>query len=821
MESELYLPVPLTTFVGRDQELADITQRLTLPTRLLTLVGTGGAGKTRLALQTALNLAPTFGEGVYFVDLAGLTGQDFVTSQVAKTLQVKEEPGRTLLETLTVYLKPRTCLLILDNCEHLVTACATLVSHLLQTCPALRILVTSREVLGVSGEMLLPVQPLAVPAAEAGWKGQAKRELPAEDWLSYPAIRLFYERAKIIQPAFQINPQTGPLVSEICRRLDGLPLSIELTVPWVRVLSLEQILAQLDQRFRFLRSSDPTINQRHQNMTVLIDWSYALLSAQEQRMLNRLSVFASSWSLEAATIICTQVDQALDAFEILELHRQLIDKSIIQVTSERTADGRPTIRYYLLETVRLYAWQRLVATEEAVLMQSAYLDWSLQFAQAAEVELNGTNQQHGLNQLEREYDHLRSVLNHTLNLALMADHNPKLLLNMIDSVATKVKIGSLVAALWRFWEIRTYYKEGNYWLERVLAQTEKDDIPWQLKTKLLYGAGILAGLDDFDKAYALQTENLQIRQHHHDLAGEAEALGALGWLAFNQADFEKAAALTEASLAKGQQIGSQVAVASAFFLLALLSEMAGHHSRTIELAQQGLPLWQAIGDQSFVSNTLTLLGVANVQLGQIEAGKALLAESLTLNHQLANWHGLFSALLGIVKMTLDQPASAKTRHQAIQLLGAIEAKRDTSLTFLPIFQPVFEDLIQAARQLAGEADFAQACTEGAALTVPEIVTLAQSLVESEPAQPDLPIAISNKAKPLATPLAGLTEREVEVCRWLAEGLTNTEIAGKLVLSRRTVEAHLRSIYDKLDLTSRSAAIRFLLDHEGKRLETRD
>jgi predicted ATPase len=377
------LPLPLTSFVGREPELAEVA-RLLGAARLLTLTGAGGVGKTRLAVQVAANVLDNYPAGAWFVDLAPLADPALVTPTAAGVLNIRETPGQPLLATLAEALRPRRLLLILDNCEHLVAAAVELAARLLQTCPELRVLATSREALGVSGATTYRVPSLRLPDP------QHVPDLPRLP--QYEAVRLFMDRALAVQPSFQVTNVNAPALVELCVRLDGIPLAIELAAARVRVLSLEQIAARLDDRFRLLTGGSRTALPRQQTLRALIDWSYDLLTSGERRLLGRLAVFAGGWTLEAAEAVCAGA--GVDEPEVLDLLTRLVDKSVVLYEEPSAGGASDGARYRLLETLRQYAGEKLRAAGDPEATEPARrrLGYFLALAERAEPELKGARQ---------------------------------------------------------------------------------------------------------------------------------------------------------------------------------------------------------------------------------------------------------------------------------------------------------------------------------------------------------------------------------------------------------------------------------------------
>jgi predicted ATPase len=390
------LPSALSSFVGRKKELAEV-RRLLEDTRLLTLTGPGGCGKTRLALAAADELVGTFADGVWLMDLAPLADSSLVPQAVASTLGLREQPGRWLTETLSDNLASKRVLLVLDNCEHLVEACAELAESLLLFCPELRVLATSREPLGIAGEVAWPVPSLSLP--------DLRRAPNIETLPRYESARLFVERTEAVKPTFAVTEQNAPLVAKICYRLDGIPLAIELAAARSKVLSVEEISERLDDCFALLSAGNRTALPRHRTLHATMDWSHDLLPEQERILFRRLSVFAGGFTLEAAESVCA--GEHLERNEVLDLLSHLVDKSLVIVR-----EGVVETRYRLLETVRQYGRERLDASEDEV--ERRHADFFVGLAEEAEGELSGPDQARWLTLLQTEHDNLRAALSWSL-----------------------------------------------------------------------------------------------------------------------------------------------------------------------------------------------------------------------------------------------------------------------------------------------------------------------------------------------------------------------------------------------------------------------
>jgi non-specific serine/threonine protein kinase len=469
------LPLPLTSFVGRDTAIAEVT-RLLSTTRLLTLTGAGGCGKSRLALRIGEEVRRAYADGAWLVELAALSDPTLLPHTVASALGVREAPGRPLLDLLTAYLRGRSLLLILDNCEHLVAACAPLAETLLRACPGLTILATSRHVLGVAGETAWRVPSLAVPDLHS--------PPPLERLVHYEAVQLFIDRATAAQPGLQVTQQNAPAVARICHHLDGIPLAIELAAARARVFAVEQIAARLDDRFRLLTAGPRTALPRQQSLGATVDWSYALLSEPERALLRRLAVCAGGWTFEAAEVVAA--GDGVQPYAVLDLLAQLVDKSLV-IAEER----RGAVRYRLLETIREYACDRLQAAGEAAGTRDRHRAYFLALAEEAEPQLRGAESQRFLDRLEEEHANLRVAL----EWALASPDGGEAALRLSGALA------------W-FWWLRSYHDEGWRWLERALAGAPEASAA---RMKALHGAGYLAHhRRDSALARALLGESLAI-----------------------------------------------------------------------------------------------------------------------------------------------------------------------------------------------------------------------------------------------------------------------------------------------------------------------
>jgi len=451
------MPVQLTSFVGREKEKAEV-ERLLRTTRLLTLTGAGGAGKTRLALQAAAHLLDEFKDGVWFVDLAPISEPTLVPHAVATAMKIPEQQGRPTLTALSEYLHPRQLLLILDNCEHLLVACAGLADALLRACPHLKILTTSRQPLEVEGETTWRVPSLPLPDVQ-------QRMLSPEGLRANDAVRLFVERASAASPEFGLTDRNAMVVAKVCNRLDGIPLAIELAAARVRTMSVERIVERLDDRFRLLATGGSTALPRHRTLRGAMDWSYDLLSEAERAMLRRLSVFAGGFTLDAAEGVCA--GDSVQRDDVLPLLTQLVDKSLVVLYEH---DG--TERYRLLETVRQYTADKLAESGESADTRRRHRDWYLALALQADAELRGPTQRVWIARLEAERDNVRAALAWSLSE---------------DGGEAGLRLAGAMA--W-FWVMQANVNEGREWLEKALSSVREPSPA--ARAKALNGAGIMA-----------------------------------------------------------------------------------------------------------------------------------------------------------------------------------------------------------------------------------------------------------------------------------------------------------------------------------------
>jgi predicted ATPase/DNA-binding CsgD family transcriptional regulator len=804
------LPAELTSFVGRQQEVAEVGYLLA-SSRLLTLTGAGGVGKTRLAVQVARGFVDAVSDGVWLAELAPLLEPAAVAQAVVSAFGVRERPEQALLETLRVFVAHRELLLVLDNCEHLVDACAELAAALVGAGPGLRILATSREPLRIPGEVTWRVPSLAVPNA-----GLA--DSPA-DLMQHAAIQLFVDCARAAQPSFTLTQRNARQVADISARVDGLPLAIELAAAWVRALGIEEILQRLDATFQLQLGGKRTAPTRHQTVWATLDWSHVLLAEPERILLRRLSVFAGGWTLESAENVCAGGD--VERSRVLGYLTRLVDTSLVQM-EER--DGRT--RYRLLEPIRAYATHHLDASGEVAAIRSRHALVFVELAERLAIDEPLALRSARLDDLQREHDNFRAALR------WLADRGP---------AANGIR---LVAALGKFWLLRGFLTEGREWVSRIihatsdpggsaalanalhqaghLVQNQGDPVTARelhLQSLALWRelpdadeqvAGVLdsLGLDawhhgDYAEARALCEEALQLAK----AAGWSELQGAalyhLGLVAYDQMDWVTSNNRHAQSLRVAHGVNDVLGVARALRGLALVAHQRGEYERARQLHEEGLAKRREIGEKWGAALALIGLGQVLLDSHEIPRARALFDESLTLSQDLGDREGLARSLEAFASLA----AITGRVQDASQLASAAAELRDFNQ--IPL-SPA--ERAQLARRLestslapAKRTPTPSAPTAaGQTISLEEAVALAHAIGQAaEPVQPN----VSRWRSPHA-----LTARELEVLRLVAAGQSNREIADELVLSVRTIERHINNLYAKIDARGKADATAYAFRH---------
>ena len=625
------LPQQVTSFIGREQALMDL-KRLLPKVRLLTLTGSGGCGKTRLSLQVAADLLERFPDGAWLVELAPLSDSDLVPPTVASVLGLKEEPSKPIIQTLTEYLKDKRLLLLLDNCEHLLEACAKFADALLRQCASVQIVASSREGLGINGEQAYRVPSLALP--------DPKKAHTPVSVAQFEAVQLFIDRALLARPDFQLTAQNASRLASVCFRLDGIPLAIELAAARVRSLSVEEINRRLDHRFRLLTGGSRAALPRQQTLRSLIDWSYDLLQDSEKLLLRRLSVFAGGWTLDAADRICAG-DEVEDG-EVLDLLTSLIDKSLVAVDESEAG-----FRYRLLETVRQYARERLVESGGTEAIRTRHRDYFLAFADEADKKLLGAEQADWLRRLEKEHDNLRSALEWS------------------DAEAQAQEDLRLCAAMHRFWFTRGYVAEGRQWCARIFAKGAPAQPTLEYARALNVAGSLAFHQTDYPAARTLLEQSLALSRVLDHRKGIALALNNLGAVAIEQGDHPTARALYEESLALLRELGDRHVAAGVLGNLAMVAHECGDLDDARTLSQESLALSRELGDQGRVADALNTLGNVACDLGDLTTAWSLSQESLAIGRELGDRDciAMSSKNLGAVAFMRGQFGEARSLYR--------------------------------------------------------------------------------------------------------------------------------------------------------------
>jgi predicted ATPase/DNA-binding CsgD family transcriptional regulator len=828
-EIRAHLPEEPNTFVGRERELVEL-HRMLRRARALTLCGPGGIGKTRLALRLLATSAAEFPDGVWFVELADLQQADLVVSRIAAVIGITEEAGRPLLETLGDALRPRRLLLALDNCEHLLDACAEVCRHLLASAPGLRLLTTSREPLSVAAETIWRVPPLSV--APAG----ADPEQAARGAERYEAIRLFADRAAASRPGFTVGPDNVAAVTSVCRALDGMPLAIELAAARVRALSVEQIIARLDDRFGLLTTGDRSAAPRQRTLRAAIEWSYELLTEPERALFRRLAIF-TGWSLEMAEQVCS--DEQIPAAEVLGLTAALVDKSLVVLDPELFGQAR----YRMLDTIREYAALRLAQAGEAATFRGSFRDYALRTAEH--------NMALGMARIAapwparvdvfRRYDVDAGNVTQVLNWCLEQ-----------DEAEAGLRICAAVSPCWIVWGT---FGEGGEWLRAFLA-LDMTAIPARIQGAATVVRGQLTLSSDPAAAWALGTEGLKlcreaddrywiaaglnllaeialhtgrideaetsadealaIAQASGDGWNEGYALGTRAAIAGRRGKLREAEQLATASVAVMRQIDQQWGAARALLGLGDLARFRNHPGEAHGWYVEALAILREIGARPEIARCLAGLGRVAMDLGAFEQARRHLTRSLRLSHATGARIGVARGLEAFAALTGHEGRP----ELAVQLAAAAATLRETA--GLPHLSGARVEAYLAPARRLGDAPVARLWASGLALTSEAAVALAlDAPVGPAPsvARPDgrgapgenpAPV-IARRYRVASAPPSSLTHREYEIAGLVAGGLSNKAIAAELSISHTTAARHVANIMAKLGFNSRTQIAAWMAD----------
>jgi predicted ATPase/DNA-binding CsgD family transcriptional regulator len=774
------LPAEMTSFVGRRRELAE-TRRMLAGSRLLTLTGPGGVGKTRLALRMAAEVRRTFPDGVWFVELAALRDPQLLPHTLANALELRQVSADPAAD-LASYLEQQRLLVVLDNCEHLTDACAVLVSKLLAAAPELRILATSRHVLGVEGEQILSVPPLSVPEAD--------REVLAGDATHYESVTLFVDRAAAVAPGFAITDSNRATVVELCRRLDGIPLAIELAAVWLRILSPAQILDRLEDRFLLLTGGRRAVAGRQQALDATVGWSYDLCSPTEQLMWARLSVFSGGFDLEGAEEVCS--GEEIDRDDVLSMIAGLVNKSIVV---RHQATEHTNAWYQMLESIRQYGAERFTDEEQVRALRVRHRDHYRSLANQFAAEGFGPRQADWFMRLRRESGNLRAAIEFCL---AEPGEAPGAL--------------EIAAPLWNFW-FAGFLREGYRYLRRALELATE---PTAVRAHGLFAASYLAMFaTDFERNATMLAECAEIAAGLDDDLLDAQIKECRGQATLYQGDLPGAIALLEQSRREYQAIGHAL---GEFDTLILLS--AGtfflDDPRVDDFSRQALELAEHHGAQSSTAYALWSVGIAQWRAGDFGQATNSLRRSIRLFQPM---HDLTGISFGVQALSWCA-AFADPGERAARLLGAAQAVWRTSgakvdeTNAYSVFDTRSEDALREAMGSgAFESElFQRAIAEGASYSFEQAVALA--LGEDDDADGSHETSVAS-SRPSAEKPGGLTPREWEIAQLLGEGLSNKEIADRLVISQRTAETHVERILSKLGFTSRLQVVSWVADQQTR------
>lgn len=686
------LPHPQSTFVGRQRELAEIRRSLSA-TRLLTLTGSGGCGKTRMAVAAAAVLREDYPDGVWMVEFAAVTDPGLTRQTVAEALGLREQPGRELLETMTEWLRPKRLLLLLDNCEHLLESIASLTKDLLSACPRLRALATSREGLGVPEEQARRIPSLSLPPLASGRGGEVAQAIRSE------AVHLFVDRARALAPAFRLSDENVAAVVQICRRLDGIPLALELAAARIQLLLPEEIAARLDDRFRLLTGGPRGAIPRQQTLHALIDWSHNLLSPPEQTLFRRLSVFAGGWSVRSAEAVCSDQPTAVGiatiaSYNILDLMTSLVQKSLVLVDENETE-----VRCGFLETVRQYGSERLAVSREASTVLARHRDYYLSFAE----QLPTSDLTKWLSDREREHDNLRVAM------------------DLCSGPGEEATIGLRIAVgLGLFWSVRGHLSEGRCRLTHFL---ESADVAMPvLRTEALNWIGKLGAFEGrYEEAASCYEQALGLSKGLGDRHGIAKALCGLGLVNIFMGNYGAARTVLEESLLIQRELGNRLEVATVLNNLGIVASNVTQRPRAISLFREALEISRELKDKWGIASRLGNLAMQVMMDGRPDEAAVMHQESLALWAELGDRRSIAEGLA----MYGETLYAQGQMERSARLFAAADALREAiGRARPPVDQDSITEAVQGIRQALGEQEFIRVWREGMALGQDEALAYA-------------------------------------------------------------------------------------------------
>jgi predicted ATPase/DNA-binding CsgD family transcriptional regulator len=752
------LPADMTSFVDRRADITGVRQMLPA-TRLVTLTGVGGVGKTRLALQVGRDVRRAFADGVFFVELAALKDPSLLPHAVIATLGVPERSSRPPMTVLSGYLRHLQLLLIMDNCEHLLEACAELADTLLRAAPDLRIVATSRQAFSIAGEQVHQVGTLPVPDSEA--------QVAAGGTTTYPALTLFADRAAAVVPGFTINPQNESAVIRLCQRLEGIPLAIELATVRLRVLTVDELATRLESRLKVLTTGSRTASARQQTLAATLDWSFGLCTPAEQALWARITVFAGGFTLEAVESICT--DETLPREAILDTVAGLTDKSILT-----RQEGGHTARFRLLETIQEYGQAHLRESGEEHEFRRRHRDWYLHFVERAAAEWFGPLQEELATRLQHEHANLRMAL--------------EFCLSQPDEVRTGMRMAGLP---WYRRLAMGSITEARHWLHRALAS---DTEPSVERARALCTDGLIATHQGDPSARAILEESHSLALQLEDHAALLTSVEALGIHALHNGDPSSAVELFEECLRRYDAtletdfgddylVGLRISLATAYIHQERLDQ-------AFRLLQDVRVHCEQHGEHWLLSYAMKGIGFVNFARGELDQAEADLCEALRLKRPFRDTLGVADAVDVLAWTTV---AKGEGQRAAELLGGAAQLWRSLGAQLFGSKELIMrrEQFEHEARRLIGDQAFDAAFARGSDLAMEEIIAFALR-------EPGSPTPAPSRNSPTT-----LTRREREIAELVAGGLSNKEIAAHLVISPRTAEAHVEHILTKLGFNSRA------------------
>jgi predicted ATPase/class 3 adenylate cyclase/Tfp pilus assembly protein PilF len=634
------LPVQLTSFIGREKDLSELKKFLS-NSRLVTLLGSGGTGKTRLALQASADIIDEYANGVWFADLSALQDPLLLPQNLEQMFGISERPKQSPAELLAEFLRDKELLIILDNCEHLIEACASLSQLILQQSLKVKILATSRESLRCNGELVYKVGSLNHP--------EPNEQLTPEQLTQYEAVRLFIERALAVNPSFRVNNSNAPALAQICSQLDGIPLALELAAVRTKVLSLEDICTRLENRFALLTGGKRTSLPRQKTLRAMIDWSFDLLSENERILWRRLSVFSGGWTLEVAEQICS--DELIDQYDILDLANELAEKSVISFSGQSG-------KFRMLETIRQYGAEKLKEANETYEFCQRHFNYYLNLCEGSLSELSGPRSKYWMDIFEEDYPNIQNALRWAVEKKLMEEGN------------------RLAYTLGKFWEVRGHIYEGKSWLDKLLNNT--DNIPLHVIANSKRLAGVFATiLGDNNEASRVLKEALAIFRDTNNKDGISQSLNVLGMVSFDLGDYSESKKYLTESLALKREGGTKIGLCSSLNSLGLLLKQEGDYGNALKYYEEALELAEELKDEMYLGILYNNIAEVFDYMGDFEKSKEYFEKGIEIDRAFGNKSGICVSLYNIAQLAVknnDFIAAEKFYAESVELAKEIGFK---------------------------------------------------------------------------------------------------------------------------------------------------